>query len=522
MAAFLAAAAALYLALPRPAGATPAANLAAPVAPANVSLVLLQAAAAATGAVALDGSPGALYIDRGAEAGKWIVYQQGGGWSSSIEACRERANTSLGSSRLLAPWSTAVMREVDYLSNDPAINPVMWNWTHVYLPYLDGFSQVGDVEAPIATGPPHNATLYFRGARILAAQQAYLAAAGLGSAAELVVAGCSAGGLSTYLHADKWARAFPRARVTALADSGFFLNYDWSTGRAGAGQPGDAAFPSNASYPWRMWWMYAQLAGNTSALSAPCLAAQAPGSQWLCLFAENVAPHLRTPLFALQSYYDSYQVAAIANVRNASAPGAQAAVNAYGALLNARVKARLLGGAVRHGAALDACLHHCGGSGTVVSAGGGRGGAGGRAGALLACCARALSARPLTASRPLPLYRPPPPCRSGPRCPLTATRRGRMARGRRGGGALAAGSCGSRWRPSSASGAAAKGSRASGARGVRKVQWNKIKRFSLAASGCGRLARGAVLATECQSRCQTKQLRRGRWHGAARQLLKNE
>ena len=418
MAAFLAAAAALYLALPRPAGATPAANLAAPVAPANVSLVLLQAAAAATGAVALDGSPGALYIDRGAEAGKWIVYQQGGGWSSSIEACRERANTSLGSSRLLAPWSTAVMREVDYLSNDPAINPVMWNWTHVYLPYLDGFSQVGDVEAPIATGPPHNATLYFRGARILAAQQAYLAAAGLGSAAELVVAGCSAGGLSTYLHADKRARAFPRARVTALADSGFFLNYDWSTGRAGAGQPGDAAFPSNASYPWRMWWMYAQLAGNTSALSAPCLAAQAPGSQWLCLFAENVAPHLRTPLFALQSYYDSYQVAAIANVRNASAPGAQAAVNAYGALLNARVKARLLGGAVRHGAALDACLHHCGGSGTVVSAGGGEGG-GGRAGWR---APRLLRARPfrapshgLTPPAPLP---PPPPLSQWPALPF--------------------------------------------------------------------------------------------------------
>jgi len=254
------------------------------------------------------------------------------------------------------------MREGDYLSNDRAINP-MWDWNHVYLPYTDGFSQTGDVEAPIQTGPPHNATIYYRGARVRRAQQEYLRARGLGAATELVVAGCSAGGLSVYLHVDKWAEAFPSARVTGLADSGFFLNYDWTTQQPASGAPGSATFPSNVSYPWRMWWMYDQLAGNTSALSPRCLAAQAPGSEWLCYFAENVAPTLATPVYALQSYHDSYQVAAIAHVPNASAPGAAAAINAYGATLNARVKAALLGRGAAHGAALDACLHHCGSEG---------------------------------------------------------------------------------------------------------------------------------------------------------------
>lgn len=49
-----------------------------PVAPNNVSLVLLEEAAKEYGAFSLDGSPGAMYIDVGPEKGKWIVYQQGG------------------------------------------------------------------------------------------------------------------------------------------------------------------------------------------------------------------------------------------------------------------------------------------------------------------------------------------------------------------------------------------------------------------------------------------------------------
>jgi hypothetical protein len=60
----------------------------------------------------------------------------------------------------------------------------------------------------------------------LKAVQSFLTSPGgaLDGAAEVVVSGCSAGGLSTYLHADEWAAALPAARVTALPDSGFFLS----------------------------------------------------------------------------------------------------------------------------------------------------------------------------------------------------------------------------------------------------------------------------------------------------------
>lgn len=113
-----------------------------------------------------------------------------------------------------------------------------------------------------------------------------------------------------------------------------------------------------------MWWLWEQLAGNTSAIDARCVAAQASGSEWLCLFAEQLARFVKTPIFALQSFYDSYQIGAIAHA-NATAPADAPGINAFGAALKARVKSNLLAGAVRHGAALDGCTHHCGNAGTV-------------------------------------------------------------------------------------------------------------------------------------------------------------
>lgn len=105
-----------------------------------------------------------------------------------------------------------------------------------------------------------------------------------------------------------------------------------------------------------MRWTYdnANVSGG-GLLSPKCLAAH-PGDEWLCMFAENLAPTLATPTFALQSVFDSYQVGAILHANASDA----AAVNAYGALLRAAVHSALLSSSPKHGAALDACYHHCG------------------------------------------------------------------------------------------------------------------------------------------------------------------
>lgn len=207
----------------------------------------------------------------------------------------------------------------------------------------DGTSQLGDVADPIVVRPGAP-PIYFRGARVLRAIIDFLKAEGLAAASEVVITGCSAGGLSTYAHADTWAAALPKARVVAMPDSGFFLNYNATHVLA------------NETFPARMRWTFqnANVSGG-GLLSPKCLAAH-PGAEWLCMFAENLAPTLKTPTFALQSVFDSYQVAAILH----ASVNDTAAVNAYGALLRAKVHEALLAASPKHGAALDACFHHCG------------------------------------------------------------------------------------------------------------------------------------------------------------------
>jgi hypothetical protein len=186
--------------------------------------------------------------------------------------------------------------------------------------------------------PVGNQTIFYRGHRILLAVQAHLLATALAGASEVVLAGCSAGGLSTYLHADEWRAALPRAvRVTALADSGFFPNYNHTPG-GGYGA------------------LMRQVAAGMNATLAPaCLAANA-GDPYACIFAEVAAASLATPTFALQGKYDSWQLAGDVCLPANDTAG----VNAWGALVSARLRASLLA-APQHGAFLDSCLHHCGG-----------------------------------------------------------------------------------------------------------------------------------------------------------------
>ena len=53
----------------------------------------------------------------------------------------------------------------------------------------------------------------------------YLLPQGLGNAKELLYSGCSAGGLTTYLHADYVASRVPQATTKALADAMFSLEH---------------------------------------------------------------------------------------------------------------------------------------------------------------------------------------------------------------------------------------------------------------------------------------------------------
>ena len=87
----------------------------------------------------------------------------------------------------------------EQLSNNGTANPPLYTYSKIFLPYGDGTSQVSDLDEPVVVG---NSTVFYRGARVLRALIARLAANELAGATEVVVGGGSAGGLSTYLCVD--------------------------------------------------------------------------------------------------------------------------------------------------------------------------------------------------------------------------------------------------------------------------------------------------------------------------------
>jgi hypothetical protein len=184
--------------------------------------------AATKGAVCIDGSPGAYYIRTVNAAGqpadptKWVIFMEGGGWTSSLSGSVRRAKTDLGSSKGY-PAHIGGM-EGDGMFEAPPFD----THTIVYAKYCDGGSWTGAI-----TNPPINVTvrpgdppftLYFRGRGLFDGLfDDLLEKRGLNNAKQLLYAGCSAGGLTTYIHADAVtatmkARA-PGAKVVAVADA---------------------------------------------------------------------------------------------------------------------------------------------------------------------------------------------------------------------------------------------------------------------------------------------------------------
>ena len=161
----------------------------------------------------------------------------------------------------------------------------------MFAPYCDGSSWTGDAEAPVPTaanGTGQGRPIYYRGRRLLDALLDSVLAAGLRGARQLLWAGCSAGGLTTYLHADYVAsRVSAGTRTLALADAMFSLQHEPAT-------PLSPTFPQQMQHGYTAW-------NATGGIDAGCLAEYGRADGWRCLFGANVAPHVKTPLFVLNS-----------------------------------------------------------------------------------------------------------------------------------------------------------------------------------------------------------------------------
>jgi hypothetical protein len=168
----------------------------------------------------------------------------------------------------------------------------------------------------VSPSAPVGSTVTFRGLRNLDATLEYaFDHFGLGSATEMVVTGTSAGGLATFLHADRIANKMGRAvRTTAAPTVGYFLDHKHDpippppSDAPPDTRTADVAYPRGTDYPdWIKYIYNMQAVEAAGGVSAPCLAAY-PDSPHLCFMAPHLQQFVQTPFFMFNSKYDAWQL----------------------------------------------------------------------------------------------------------------------------------------------------------------------------------------------------------------------
>ncbi|KAJ6706477.1 NOTUM-RELATED [Salix purpurea] len=114
---------------------------------------------------------------------------------------------------------------------------------------------------------------------------------GMKNARNAILSGCSAGGLAAILHCDRFRSLLPAsARVKCVSDAGYFIH--------GTDISGGSRIES-------FFGQVVRTHGSAKNLPASCTSKMRPE---LCFFPQYVAQTMRTPLFVINSAYDSWQI----------------------------------------------------------------------------------------------------------------------------------------------------------------------------------------------------------------------
>ena len=105
--------------------------------------------------------------------------------------------------------------------------------------------------------------------------------------------GCSAGGLATFLHLDYIAARMPAGmRVVGAPECGMFMDVTHADGTPGYTE---------------VYKHVAKMQNVTGSVNAACLAATPLSERWKCFMAQYTFPHVKTPAFVINSFYDAWQ-----------------------------------------------------------------------------------------------------------------------------------------------------------------------------------------------------------------------
>ncbi|XP_061359897.1 pectin acetylesterase 8-like isoform X2 [Gastrolobium bilobum] len=263
-----------------------------------------------------------------------------------MTTCLSRKYTRLGSSKQMAEQ----IAFSGILSNKQQFNPDFYNWNRIKVRYCDGASFTGDMEA---VNPATK--LHFRGARIFAALMEDLLAKGMKNAQNAIISGCSAGGLTSILHCDRFRALLPAgAKVKCLSDAGYFIN---------------AKDVSGEQHIEQYFSQIVTTHGSARNLPQSCTSRLSPG---LCFFPQYLVSQITTPIFFVNAAYDSWQI------KNILAPGvadphgnwhsckldiSNCSPNQLGLMQGFRTEflraLTVLGNSPINGMFIDSCYAHC-------------------------------------------------------------------------------------------------------------------------------------------------------------------
>ena len=270
----------------------------------------------ATYPAALDGSPFGFYFSGSNTSTKWTINIQGGGWCYDEKDCLCRSKGSLGTSTVAKPTTHLGC------SNPLPDGGTERDCNSVDLLYLDGASFSGYRAEPWPV-PGTNESLWFRGITNLDATLDWLFEhGGMGDATEVLLKGESAGGLSTFLHADRVGDRLKAGapKLTTYRASpmvGYFQDHDnfahsdgysadgrggpntdyWSNYNTSTGawnEPG-----TGANYTFYMKYIYSMqnmTFGPDGGLTEACRIKH-PTQPHLCFMSPHMLDTIETPLF---------------------------------------------------------------------------------------------------------------------------------------------------------------------------------------------------------------------------------
>jgi hypothetical protein len=268
----------------------------------------------ATGALCLDGTVPGFYFEQGSAVDAFVIELEGGGWCYTVEQCYYRASsTSYGSSK---SWENEIEGRGP-ISGDESINPTFASYNRVYVKYCDAGSFHGSSK-PVAH---KDMTLHFAGKRILELVIKTLSDDfGMASAKNVLLTGCSAGGLAAILNADYVHSLLPSTvtRYRVMPGSGFFLQHPNIYGQR--------IYENNMKEVIRMHGMVEEAMKQASGAGSKgkkrvhssdfigrggCMQDHAPNERHQCFFAATALRYTQAPVFIIDSAMDAWQLGCI-------------------------------------------------------------------------------------------------------------------------------------------------------------------------------------------------------------------